>query len=442
MSGNDPPAGDETLPARSERGRVARISVLGEGIGFERELPVRGRLVIGRSQEADVVIDHPSVSREHVVLEVDESGVTIADLGSKNGTRLFGERLAPNTPAVLPSGVLAEVGEVVLVFRGNEGRASVPGQPAGEPYFGQALRPVLARVDKVAAEEIPVLFLGETGVGKQILAERLHARSGRKGPLLELHCAAIAPALFESEIFGYERGAFTGATGAKPGLLEVAHGGTVFIDEVGELPLDIQVKLLRVIEDKKVQRVGALKPRTVDVRFVAATNRQLADEVAAGRFRQDLYYRLGGVTIEIPPLRQRGDEIAVLARHFVEEASAARGRPAPRISAAALEALLKHDWPGNVRELRHTLQRAAILADRGEIGAEHIELQPRAKPASAKPEAAGPPLPGGDERTRILAALEQCAGNQTEAAKLLGISRRTLLYRLDEHGIPRPRKTR
>jgi DNA-binding NtrC family response regulator len=162
----------------------------------------------------------------------------------------------------------------------------------------------------------------------------------------------------------------------------------------------------------------------------------------SGRFRQDLYYRLGGVTIEIPPLRQRGDEIAVLARHFVEEASAARGRPAPRISAAALEALLKHDWPGNVRELRHTLQRAAILADRGEIGAEHIELQPRAKPASAKPEAAGPPLPGGDERTRILAALEQCAGNQTEAAKLLGISRRTLLYRLDEHGIPRPRKTR
>jgi transcriptional regulator with PAS, ATPase and Fis domain len=301
-----------------------------------------------------------------------------------------------------------------------------------------------ALVGRVAPGNINVLLLGETGVGKEVLAERIHRLSPRAShPLLRLHCAALSESLLESELFGHERGAFTGALKTKPGLLETAAGGSIFLDEIGELPPSIQVKLLRVIEERKVLRVGGLQPLPIDVRFIAATNRNLEAEVARGAFRQDLYYRLNGISLVIPPLRERIGEIAALAAEFVREACRQSGRPAPSLSPAALALLRARDWPGNIRELRNVCERAVLLCPGGVIEPEHLSLSDAApEPAPAPPRAADPGLSPAAQRQRdeIVDALARCAGNQSRAAKLLGISRKTLVARLDAFGLPRPRK--
>jgi transcriptional regulator with GAF, ATPase, and Fis domain len=322
-------------------------------------------------------------------------------------------------------------------------------------------------VARVAAGTIPVLVVGETGVGKDVLASMVHALSPRRDkPMVSLNCAAIPENLLESELFGYERGAFTGAAQAKPGLLEMAEGGTVFLDEVGDMPIAIQAKLLRVLDQREVTRVGGLKPRRVDVRFVAATHRDLEAEVARGAFREDLLYRLNAVTIAVPPLRERVDEIGPLARLFATEASRALGRSeTPHITDEALALLGGYAWPGNVRELRNVLERAVLLSVDGRVDREHLPLekmgrtlsmrapvrasrivdeQPFADASSAVRATipAGPRTSAGSDqdRARVVDALEQCDANQTSAAKLLGISRRTLVSRIELYGLPRPRK--
>jgi transcriptional regulator of acetoin/glycerol metabolism len=431
-------AHDETVQAASKRPQ-ALLSVLGSAIALDVPLPASGRLVIGRGEGTDVRVEHSSVSREHAAIEIDASGVFILDLGSKNGTKVRGARLQSGERARLEPGVTAEIGEIVVLLRPARVTPSVtpPRTDGKRAYFGESMRPVIALIDRIADDSIPVLLLGQTGVGKEVLAERLHEGSSRhRAPLLRVHCAAIAPNVFESELFGHEKGAFTGAHAAKPGLLESADGGTVFIDEVGEVPVEIQTKLLRVLENREVQRVGALTPRTIDVRFVAATNRDLGAEVAAGRFREDLYYRLSGVVVKIPSLAERKDEILPLARLFVERAAEERKKKVPELAAETERALVEHAWPGNVRELGHTMARAVLLSDDA-IRPEHLALG-ESMIRSNVPDTT--PLAVDDERGRILAALEACAGNQTEAAKQLGISRRTLLYKLDKLGIPRPRK--
>jgi transcriptional regulator with PAS, ATPase and Fis domain len=281
-----------------------------------------------------------------------------------------------------------------------------------------------------------VLILGETGVGKEVFAERLHAKSRRAPhPLLKLNCGGFTENLLDSELFGHEKGSFTGADKAKPGLLEMANGGSVFLDEIGELPLGLQARLLRVLQDRKVQRIGALEPRAIDVRFIAATNRDLAAEVTAGRFRQDLYYRLNGITLSIPPLRARNDEIAGFARRFLAEATAQTGRTL-RLARTALARLEQHAWPGNIRELRNVIERAALICPDDEIAEEHLQLGAEpVEPASGSLHADVESL----ERRRIVEALEACGGNQTRAAQKLGISRGTLLARLKQFGITRPR---
>jgi len=316
-------------------------------------------------------------------------------------------------------------------------------------------------IEKVAAGAINVLILGETGVGKEVMARTIHERSPRRsGPMLALNCAAFSEQLLESELFGYEKGAFTGATQTKQGLLEAAGGGTVFLDEVGEMPLGLQAKLLRVLEQREVMRVGALKTRPIDVRFIFATNRDLHVEIAAGRFRSDLFFRINGISLTIPPLRERVDEIESLARMFVQQAAEQSRRPPPPIAPQVLELLRRYRWPGNIRELRNVMERAVLLSH-DVIALEHIpsaQMGPvvplgnsaRARPPDIDDEhtIAVPPARSddeldssdGDERRRIIAALEQCAGNQTKAAKLLGISRRTLVTRLEEYALPRPRK--
>jgi DNA-binding NtrC family response regulator len=390
-------------------------------------------------------------------------------------------------------------------------------------------------IERVAQGNISVLLLGETGVGKEVLAEAVHRASPRaSGPYVKLNCAALTESLFESELFGHEKGAFTGALKTKPGLLETASGGTLFLDEVGEMPHTIQVKLLRVLEERRVMRVGGLEERALDVRFVAATNRNLEDEVARGRFRQDLYYRLNGIALVVPPLRERVSEIEGLARVFIQSASSGLGqRREPRLRADALDVLKSYGWPGNIRELRNVIERAVLLAGEDDLGPEHLPLEkmggmvmssrlfgavpmpsrgvsilsnrPSYAPsggvrgeggsgryvespsgryvesASGRFGDAGRFVRGDDarahaadddgdadfdlddatmdrtsplrprghgdetssweaERQRIIDALDRCAGNPSAAAKLLGMSRRTLVTRLVTHRIPRPRK--
>jgi two-component system response regulator AtoC len=303
---------------------------------------------------------------------------------------------------------------------------------------------IFALVDRIAPGSVPVLIEGETGVGKEMVSRLLHERSprGRK-PFLAINCAALPEALFESELFGHERGAFTGAVQAKPGLLESACGGTVLLDEIGEMPAGIQAKLLRVLDTRQVFRIGSVKARTLDVRFLAATNRDLQQEVQDQRFRSDLFFRLNGFTLAIPPLRMRLDELPALAQLFAAEMAQRLGRDiAPLIRRDALDALLRHDWPGNIRELRNAVERAVVLADDGEVTAAEVRLDVSlSRPELPLERTAASGDPGGDaERARIQEALRQAAGNQSRAAARLGISRKTLIKRIVKLDLPRPRK--
>jgi DNA-binding NtrC family response regulator len=320
-----------------------------------------------------------------------------------------------------------------------------------------------ATAKSVAVGNISVFISGETGSGKEVLAQSIHRMSLRAArPFLALNCAALSETLLESELFGHEKGAFTGAAQTKTGLLESASGGTVFLDEVGEMPSTLQAKLLRVMEERSVTRVGGLRPTPIDVRFVSATHRNLYGEVQRGGFRRDLYYRLNGVTLGIPPLRERQAEIEPLARMFCARMAGECGMSAiPNFSYAALECLLEHDWPGNIRELRNVVERAVLLCRSEVIQREHLGIEGSrlvrnkvARPTlplsavqlaevaggAASAWASTPALAADSERQQLVTALERCGGNQTHAAKILGISRRKLVSRIAEHGLPRPRK--
>jgi two-component system response regulator AtoC len=341
-----------------------------------------------------------------------------------------------------------------LLLAGDERRPV----PEGFVVENPRMRQLYALAERVAAATINVLITGETGVGKEVLAATVHARSPRAGrPFLCINCAALAESILESELFGHERGAFTGAVQTKPGLLEAASGGTLFLDEVGEMSLGMQAKLLRVLETRQVMRVGATKPLSVDVRFIAATNRDLEEEIANKTFREDLFFRLNGICLEIPPLRERPDEIEPLARRCMENVARQLGREVPVLASEALELMRSYGWPGNIRELRNVMERAVILCGSDGITPEHLPAQKMRRPVEqgalpASPSAPAAPSAGvrdggsaGREekiaaaRRAITDALERCAGNQTRAAELLGISRRTLCSRLKEYNIPRPR---
>jgi DNA-binding NtrC family response regulator len=308
--------------------------------------------------------------------------------------------------------------------------------PGAEPFGGiltrsPQMQEVLRIVERVAPTDSSVLILGESGTGKELVARAIHERSARAGrPFVPIHCGAVPREVFESELFGHEKGAFTGAVGAKPGLVELADGGTLLLDEIGELEPDSQVKLLRALEAGTFFRVGAIRPRRVDVRLVAATNRDLAEAMKAGEFRRDLYYRINTITIRLPPLRERREDIALLAGHFVA-AHATYG--ARQLGPRTLAVLEEYAWPGNVRELLHAIERAAILSKAEEIQPE--DLPPELLGTPSTPAVSSAASLQAMERQHIVATLREVGGHRGKAAALLAIDPKTLYRKLIAYGI-------
>ncbi len=328
-----------------------------------------------------------------------------------------------------------------------------------------ALREVLGKVEQVAPTNSTVLLRGETGTGKELVAHAIHINSAREHkPFVRVNCAALAPGILESELFGHEKGSFTGALQRRPGRFELADGGTLFLDEIGDLPMEVQIKLLRTLQEREFERVGGQETIKVDVRLVSATNRNLEKMIEENEFREDLYYRLNVFPINLPPLRERQEDIAVLAQHFVGKFARAMGtRPVPLLP-DALVRLREYAWPGNVRELENIIERGMILARGGELHAIHLDFGRRAQPSGgfpvvaadvgsgAAPVAAPSSLSsfgsGGaedgrslaerlldSERKEIMAAVEKSKGNIASASRMLGINRSTLYYRLRKHGL-------
>jgi DNA-binding NtrC family response regulator len=536
-------------------------------------LPHSGAIVIGRAPEAEVRVQHASVSRRHATIRIDDGTLRIADLGSHNGTRVNGELVTESR--TLASGDVVTVGDVVLVvqfstpaivaraayaeagwrrrlaeelvraitFKRSLGVVVVQGAPAaalgegmrlidvlGTGEDGQVLlllpevdreqareiaeralalvpdaraglamcptdacdadtillaarsaarraqpghvaeaaeaatrielgsqhvlvgHPAMSRVfahlERLAVAELPVLITGETGAGKENAAYAVHHWSKRTGPFIAVNCAAIGPeSLVDAELFGYDKGAYTGAATAKAGLFESAAGGTVFLDEVGELPLAIQAKLLRALEVKRVTRLGETRERPIDVRVVAATNRSLEAEVEAGRFRQDLYFRLSGATVIVPPLRDRRTEIPLLSRAILADACARAGRSPMTITPAAMQVLLTYSWPGNVRELRNTMEYVTAAAPDDNV--EPIDLPERlggtgpgpattVVPVDVEPNAKAQFRPIADElkeleRRRMAEALAATGGVKTKAAQLIDMPIRTFTLKLKQY---------
>jgi two-component system response regulator HydG len=300
---------------------------------------------------------------------------------------------------------------------------------------------LLETVAQVAPSEATILIVGESGTGKELIAGAIHHNSHRKeGPLVNMNCAAVTETLLESELFGHEKGAFTGAYKRKEGRFVQADGGTLFLDEVSEMSLAMQAKLLRVLQEMEITRVGGEEPLKVDVRLVAATNKDLMQEIEAGRFREDLFYRLNVVTLRIPPLRERHEDIPLLAQHFLTQFAQKNQKTVKGFTPQAMDRLLKYDWPGNVRELMNAVERAVVLSRSDYLGDEEFVLVFRNKPEEqrAEPvEVKGPAnLPLEEvEKTTILNTLDAAGGNKSEAARRLGITRRTLHKKLKKYGL-------
>jgi two-component system, NtrC family, response regulator PilR len=329
-------------------------------------------------------------------------------------------------------------------------RDEIKGRYKLERLIGKspAMQRVFEVIRKIAPARTSVLLIGESGTGKELAARALHEMSGRhENAFIAVNCGAIPETLIESEFFGHVKGAFTGANADRTGLFEAAHGGTIFLDEIGELPVPMQVKLLRVLQERKVKKVGGVQEKEVDVRVVAATNRDLETEVEKGTFRQDLFYRLNVIQLRLPPLRERREDIPILVDHFVRKFAAEHGRKISGVDPDAMSALMNHHFPGNVRELENLIERAVTLAPADRIPLDSLPPASPLASAAAGSHLGGPepPLPeaGIDlekvledfERGILIKALERTRGNRTEAARILGVTFRSLRYRLSKLGI-------
>jgi transcriptional regulator with GAF, ATPase, and Fis domain len=353
-------------PSEAPASDLVLVVVTGRARG--QHAKIGERLRIGKSTDNDLVLPDETVSRHHCEIVRTPRGLLVKDLGSTNQTRIGRSKI---TEATLEAGAVLTVGDVELVLRSDARRASV--MPSDAARFGEVVGPSLAMrsifgvLERIAPTDATVLIEGETGTGKDLLARSIHAESARKSsPFVVVDCGAVSYSLIESELFGHERGAFTGAIAARAGAFETTGRGTLFLDEVGELPLDVQPKLLRVLESGEFRRVGGNRPQKSEARIIAATKRNLREEVERGKFREDLYFRLAVVPLTMPPLRVRREDVPALVDCFLDAARKRDPRLADvKIGAETHSALAAHDWPGNVRELRNVLDRALYVAAAG-----------------------------------------------------------------------------
>jgi two-component system response regulator GlrR len=387
-------------------------------------------LTIGTAGDCGLVLHDPTVSARHAEVLIEPRGFVLRDLGSKNGVLLGGW---PVDRAPLCDRMQLRLGRTTLAVRALGSRHSIalvsPGEPGGLVAHSIKMRAAVAQLAQLAASEITVLLEGETGVGKEVAARAVHGWSPRaRGPLCVLDCGAVAPTLLAAELFGHERGAFTGADGGRAGLFEESDGGTLFCDEIGELGLDVQPLLLRAIESKTVRRLGSVQDRRCDVRVVAATNRNLEEEVRAGRFRKDLYYRLAVGRVRLPALRERPEDLPFLARTFAAELGAA-------LSPELLAVLSSYGWPGNVRELRNVMARLAVQpTSLGELLPAATASDPLFDGAKLRPLSEARSQANDDfERRYVMEALERAGGTISEAAELAGVSRQLFTKLVAKH---------
>jgi len=388
---------------------------------------------IGASPQNHLIVTNdPYISRQHCRIESDRDGILLRDCDSRNGTWWGGQQVRSK---LLPERGSFQVGRTTVSYHVEVVQETIA--PTTQHRCGElltanrAMQEIFALVARVAPSDVTVLITGESGTGKELLARALHAGSGRAiKPFVAVNCGAIPATIIESELFGHERGAFTGASAQHRGVFEQAQGGTLFLDELGEMPLDLQTRLLRVLETRTVRRVGGTADQPIDCRIVAATNRRLGEMVAAGQFREDLYYRLYNVPMNLPPLRERPEDITLLTHQFLQAAKA-RDREL-EIAPEAMQVLLAHPWPGNVRELRHTIDRAIMAATGSCIEVDDLHFTPQ----PCAPKSAGSALTAGahplrdHERSVVEEAIRKSKGNLAKTARILGIARSSLYAKL------------
>jgi transcriptional regulator with GAF, ATPase, and Fis domain len=429
-------------PRVVELSRCALVVLSGGSRGVERTIDA-DTFRIGKSADNDLVLGDDTVSRNHCEVVRDERGFLVRDLGSTNGTRLDGAEIRE---AYLTPGSVLTVGKVELKLRPFAERFEL--MPSEHESFGD----MVGLCERLAPTDATVLLGGETGTGKDVLARAIHQHSARKkGPLIVVDCGAVVGTLIESELFGHEKGAFTGAVSQRAGAFELAQGGTIFLDEVGELPLDLQPKLLRVLETRCFRRVGGSKEIRVDIRVVAASKRNLRLEVERGKFREDLFFRLAVVQIDLPPLRERRDDLPLIGKHLLAriDDKAAHGAAPLHVPREVLEALSAHDWPGNIRELRNVLERAVYLSratGQATLSMTALPSPTRSEAPAHAAEAEGfePGLSYREQRTRFEEAfekryvawlLERHDGNVSAAAREADMDRKYLYKLAKKHGL-------
>ncbi len=414
--------------------------------------------LIGRSPEASVMLADDSISRRHAEISLSKDGWTLKDLGSTNGTYLNALPVREKRLALRDVIMLGPVELLVIDQHAADAPGLLPGTPDacrtvsvrttesmpvrlvhGIRGTSPALLAVIGAIESLAEVDSTVLIAGETGTGKELAARAIHASSRRRqGPFVALNCAAIPENLVESELFGHEPGAFTGASARRRGHFEEAAGGTLFLDEVGDLPLQDQAKLLRAIETRAIRRLGGQEEIRVDLRLLAASHHDLAEQVRRGAFREDLFHRLKVAEIRMPALRERPSDIPELAAYFLTGISMEIGRPEIGITKQAVQLLQSYPWPGNVRELKNVLERAAILSKGGAVTPHELGFLSPASSPSPSPSAEGGRFPTlrehveEQERLHVQQAMQLAAGNKTRAAEILGISRQTLYEKLEQ----------
>jgi DNA-binding NtrC family response regulator len=437
--------GVETKPVRPERLRL--VVDAGPDAGRELDLVV-GTYIVGKSPLCELALSDSSVSRRHLEITVHADGLQLRDLGSTNGSFFQGARfdsMRVGKGATLTIGH-TELSVMAPYAQDGQSTSSSNNRCGGLLGASASIRQVFALLSRVAPTDVGVLIQGETGTGKELVAEAIHAKSSRKrGPFVICDLASMPRTLIESELFGHVRGAFTGADRDREGAFGQAHGGTIFLDEIGELEPDVQPRLLRALERHQYKPVGSSAYRECDVRIIAATNRDLAVEVRAGRFREDLFHRLAVVRVELPPLRERRDDIPLLTRHFLAQASAQARRVVLEVPDDAMAALAAYDWPGNVRELKNVLERAFSLAphatflDTTLLGLE--ELTPRPFDGAPSVDTTVPFKEAKDrlilvwEREYVQTLVTRAEGNVSLAARRAGIDRVYLHRLMKKHGL-------